>query len=115
MAQTDSGADAYIKGFPGTTQTILHQIRQTIRSTAPEATEKMAYGIPTYWQKRNLIHFGGFPHHIGIYPGPAAIEAFAKDIRTYETAKGTLKLPLDRPIPYDLIMQLTKYNLARLK
>ena len=111
----DPRIDDYIASYPAETQKILQKIRCVIQEAAPDATEKMSYGIPTYWQKRNLIHFGGFEHHIGIYPGPATIQAFAKDIEAYETTKGTIKLPLDEPIPYNLLTKLTKHNLGQLK
>jgi len=107
--------DSYITQYPDSTQKILNKIRKVIREVAPDATEKMSYGIPTFWQKRNIIHFGAYPNHIGIYPGSRTIELFHEQLTNYETAKGTIKLPLNRPIPYDLIRILTDFNLHSIK
>lgn len=105
--------DQYIAGFPPETQTILQKVRQTIQQAAPEATEKISYGIPTFVLHGNLVHFGAYPTHIGFYPGSAPIAAFADQLEPYETAKGTVRFPLNQPIPYELIKQMTTYAVER--
>jgi uncharacterized protein YdhG (YjbR/CyaY superfamily) len=107
---TNLTIDSYIAQYPASTQKILNKIRNAVREVAPDATEKMSYGIPTLWQKRNIIHYGAYPNHIGIYPGPRTIELFQEQLTIYETSKGTIKLPLDKPIPYDLIRNLTEFS-----
>jgi len=101
--------DEYIANFPSSTQDILQKVRGIIRKSLPDATEKISYGIPTYWRGRNLVHFGGYDKHISLYPGSVGVEAFANDLKDYETSKGTIKFPLDKPIPYDLIETITLY------
>ena len=87
-------------------------MRRTIRKCVPEAKEAISYGIPTFKLKGNLVHFAAFKNHIGFYPGAAAIVVFAKDLSTYETSKGTIRFPLDQPLPLDLVEKITKYRVA---
>lgn len=103
--------DSYIASFPKETQNILEQLRMTIRKAAPEAEETINYGIPTFTLKGNLVHFAAFKNHIGFYPTPTAIEAFKKDLSAYDGAKGSVKFPLDKPIPFDLISRIVKFRI----
>jgi uncharacterized protein YdhG (YjbR/CyaY superfamily) len=109
--------DEYIAGFPGDVQEILQQIRQTIRDVAPDAQEKISYQMPTFTLNGNLIHFAAFKNHIGLYPTPTGIEEFEKELSVYERGKGSVRFPLDKPIPFDLISRIVKFrvkeNLAR--
>lgn len=109
--------DEYIAGFPAHIQEILQRIRATIREAAPEAQEAIKYRLPTFTLHGNLVHFGAFKDHIGFFPDPSGIEAFADELAPYRTSKGTVQFPLDKPIPYDLIRKVTAYrvqeNLAK--
>jgi uncharacterized protein YdhG (YjbR/CyaY superfamily) len=111
--------DEYIAGFPEDVQEILERIRQTIRHAAPEAEETINYQLPTFTLKGNLVHFGAFQKHIGFYPTPTGMEKFENELFIYEGAKGSVKFPLDKPIPYDLISKIVKFrvqeNLERAK
>lgn len=100
--------DEYIAGFPPNVQAILQQIRATIHQTAPNAQEAIKYGIPTFTLKGNLVHFGAYKGHIGFYPTPGGIEAFQDELAPYVVAKGTVRFPLDQPIPYDLIRRIVE-------
>jgi uncharacterized protein YdhG (YjbR/CyaY superfamily) len=102
--------DEYIAGFPGDVQKILQEVREVIKKTAPEAEEAISYGIPTFKLKGNLVHFGGFKNHIGFYPAPRGLEKFKEELSAYEGSKGTVKFPLDKPIPYDLIRKIVAYR-----
>lgn len=102
--------DKFIAGFPEDIQEILKKIRQTIREAAPEAEETINYGIPTFTLKGNLVHFSAFKNHIGFYPTPSGIEEFKKELSSYEMAKGSVKFPLDQPIPYTLISKIVKFR-----
>jgi len=104
--------DDYIKGYPESTQEILQKIRALFKSINPEAEEKIGYGIPTYKVNgKNAIHFGGYDGHIGLYPGSVGISEFSSLLKDYETSKGTVRFPLDKPIPYDIIEQIATYCL----
>ena len=84
--------------------------RATIKKAAPDAEETINYGIPTFTLKGNLVHFAGFKSHIGFYPTPSGIEKFKKELSVYEGAKGSVKFPLDQPIPYELIEKIVKFR-----
>ena len=109
----DAAVTLYIERFPPAMQTMLAQVRDSIRLAAPNATERMAYGIPTYTDGQNLIHFGGAKKHIGLYPGAEAIVHFADQLTLYATSKGAIQFPADRPIPHDLIRDITRYRVAK--
>lgn len=104
--QTYTNVDEYINSFSGETRIKLDSLRQTIRSIVPEAREKIAYGIPTFTYHGNLVHFAGYKTHIGLYPGPAPIKQFEKEVAGFKTSKGTIQFPLDKPLPWDLIKML---------
>jgi uncharacterized protein YdhG (YjbR/CyaY superfamily) len=105
--------DEYIATFPKDVQKILEELRGTIKAAAPEAGEKISYGIPTFTlDGKYLIYFAGWKHHISIYPVPTGSEAFNKQVSNYVDGKGTLKFPLDKPIPLKLITKIVKYKVA---
>lgn len=101
--------DAYIAGFPKDVQTLLEEVRRTIRKAAPDAQEAISYRIPTFKLKGSyLIYFAGFKTHIGIYPVHADSAEFQKELARYASGKATLKFPLDQPIPFDLIAKIVQ-------
>lgn len=102
--------DQYIAGFPPDVQVILDKVRMTIRKAAPDAHETIKYQIPTFTLKGNLVHFAAFKRHIGFYPTPTGIEKFKKELSAYEGAKGSVKFPIDKPIPFDLIGKIVKFR-----
>ena len=102
--------DEYISAFPNDVQAILRKIRSTIRKAAPDAEETISYQIPTFDLKGNLVHFAAFKTHIGFYPTPTGIEKFKDELSVYEGAKGSVRFPLDKPIPFDLIGRIVKFR-----
>lgn len=102
--------DTYIANSPKEIQDTLKKIRSTIKKSAPKAEETINYGIPTFTLDGNLVHFAGFKNHIGFYPTPSGIEKFKKELSAYEGAKGSVKFPLDKPIPYALISKIVKFR-----
>ncbi len=111
--------DTYIASFPAETQKLLKQIRETIKEAAPDAEEKMGYGIPTFTLQGNLVHFASFKNHIGFYPAPSGIVAFRKELVAYKNSKGAVQFPIDKAIPFGLIAKIVKFrvkeNLAKAK
>ena len=105
--------DEYIAGFPPDVRRTLKQIRSTIRKAAPAAEEAIAYQMPTFRQHGNLVHFAAFKNHIGFYPAPRAIEEFKKELAAYEGSKGTVRFPLDQPIPLGLIGRMVKFRVKK--
>ena len=104
--------DQYISEQNEDVQSILNKIRDVIRNAAPEAIEKMSWKMPTFWQKENLIHFAAFKKHISIFPGGEASTVFAEKLSDYKTSKGTIQFQLNKPIPYDLIDEITRWRVS---
>lgn len=102
--------DKFIAGYPEDVQQVLEKVRATIHKAAPDAEEKINYGIPTFTLEGNLVHFSAFKNHIGFYPTPTGIEKFKSELSKYEMAKGSVKFPLDKPIPYALITKIVKFR-----
>jgi len=100
--------DEYIATFPHEVRTILQEIRETIPAAAPDAEEKISYQMPTFTLKGNLVHFAAFKNHIGFYPTPGGIEAFKEEVARYQGAKGSIRFPLDEPMPLNLITRIVK-------
>ena len=113
MAKTNyKNIDEYIATFPKETQKILEEIRATIKAAAPGAEEKISYQMPTFFLNGNLIHFAAFKNHIGIYPTPSGTEAFKRELSIYKGAKGSIQLPIDKPMPLRLISKIVKFRVA---
>jgi uncharacterized protein YdhG (YjbR/CyaY superfamily) len=104
--------DEYITTFPEEIQKILQEVRATIKAAAPEAEEKISYQMPTFFLNGNLIHFAAFKHHLGLYPTPNGVEAFAQELSQFKGAKGSVQFPLDQPLPLELITRIVKYRVA---
>jgi uncharacterized protein YdhG (YjbR/CyaY superfamily) len=108
--------DEYISGFSGKVKDELIKIKNFIKKLAPDATEAMTYGVPTYkLNGKNLIHFAAFKHHFGIYPTPTAIKHFANELKDLETSMGTIKFNFDQKISYALIEKIVKFKINEIK
>ncbi|GAO44159.1 iron chaperone [Flavihumibacter petaseus] len=102
--------DAYIAGFDGEVKARLEAMRDTIRKAAPAAVEAMAYGMPTFKLKRNLVHFAAAKKHIGFYPAPSGVAAFEKELAGYVTSKGAIQFPLEEKLPLTLVAKIVKFR-----
>lgn len=107
-----STIDEYIGAFPRDVQKKLTSLRAAIRKAAPEATEKMSYGMPTFFQKKNLVHFAAYQHHVGFYPTPSGIASFRDELTSYVTSKGAVQFPIDEPLPLELVSRIVKFRVA---
>src|SRR5258706_15716070 len=108
-----SSMDEYIATFPGETQKGLEEVREIIRSIVPDARENISYQIAAFEVNgKNFIHIAGWKKHISIYPIPVGTDAFNNEIAKYADGKGTVKFPLDKPLPVALIEKAIKYRLA---
>ena len=101
--------EEYIKRQPEYAQPHLQEINQAIKSAIPDTVEKISWSMPTYWKKHNLIQFAAFKKHIGLYPGPEAVEVFADKLQEYKTSKGTIQFPYDKPLPLAVIAEIAKW------
>lgn len=98
--------EEYIMRQPETVQPYLRQVNEAVKTALPDAKEKISWSMPTYWNRHNLIQFAAFKKHIGLYPGPEAVEAFADRLDGYKTSKGTIQLPYEKPMPLELIAEI---------
>lgn len=110
MNTTITTIDAYIATFPASTQALLQQMRSTIAKAAPRAEEAISYGMPTFKLHGNLVHFAGYKNHIGFYPAPSGIDAFADELKKYKTSKGAIQFPIDEKLPLTLVTKIVKFR-----
>lgn len=104
--------DQYISVQAEEVQPILHKVREVIRLAAPDATEKISWQMPTFWQGENLIHFAAFKKHAGIYPGDLSLAPFEDRLEGYHRTKGAIQFPYDKTIDYELIADITRWRVA---
>jgi len=102
--------DEYIAGFPEDIQAILQSLRRVIHEAAPEAEETISYSLPAFKQDGILVYFTAFKDHIGFFPTSSGVSAFSKELSPYDTSKGTIRFPLDEPIPVNLIKKIVKFR-----
>src|SRR3990172_7912571 len=101
MAKTNyQTIDEYIKSFPADVQAVLYNVRKTIQKAASAAIEAISYHMPTFkFNGKNLVHFAAWKNHIGFYPTPSGTETFKKEILKYKFAKGSIRFPINEPLP----------------
>ncbi|MFX1379018.1 MAG: iron chaperone [Promethearchaeota archaeon] len=102
--------DEYISNFPEKIQEILQKLRKIISNSAPDAKEAISYQMPTFKLNGNLVHFAAHKNHIGFYPTPSGIEAFKSELSPYEVSKGSIKFPLKKPFPFDLVRKIVEFR-----
>jgi uncharacterized protein YdhG (YjbR/CyaY superfamily) len=104
--------DEYIAQYPQDVQHILNKIRAVVKESAPQAVERISYGMPAFYFNGNLVYFGVHTHHIGFYPTGSGIEAFKAELSAYKSSKGAVQFPLDQPMPYELISKIVRFRAA---
>ena len=109
--------DEYIATQSEDLQPILIKVRETIRTVAPDASERISWQMPTFWQGENLIHFCAHKNHLGIHPG--ALDRFPSELTerlaAYKTSKGAIQFPYDKPIDYELIADITRWRVSAIE
>jgi len=107
----------YIRSSPAPARRLLRRLRAVIREAAPEASQRISYGMPAFFQDGVLVYFAAFESHVGLYGGARSLGALESQARRYRTGKGTLRFPLDRPIPAALVKRIVtlrvRQNAAR--
>ena len=107
--------DQYISLQGEEVRPILEKIRAVIHQSAPQAIERIAYQMPTFYDRENLIHFAVFKDHIGIYPGEDYTRLFSEKLKGYKTTKGSIHFPKKEPLDYTLIREIVLWRLANQK
>jgi len=102
----------YIARFSPEIQAALNALTDAIRAAAPGAQEKLSYGMPAFFQDGVLVYFAMHSKHIGFYPTPEAVSAFAEKLRAYKTSKGAVQFPLGQPIPLELVRKIVLHRVS---
>jgi uncharacterized protein YdhG (YjbR/CyaY superfamily) len=104
--------DAYIAAAPEAVRPILHRVRALIRAAAPDAKETIAWSMPTFRGRYNLVHFAAHKAHLGLYPGAEAMVRFQDALKEYKTSKGAIQFPYAKPLPEALITEIVLFRVA---
>lgn len=114
-ADVPKNVDEYLAGVPEPARTTLNKIRAMIRSVAPaEATEAISYRIPTFRYKGSLVAYAAFAKHCSFFPMSVAVmQAFKDELKDFSTSKGTIRFPMDKPLPAALVKKLVKARIAQ--
>ena len=110
MRQKFSSINQYIATFPKEVQGKLEELRQVIKEATPQAKEAISYQMPAFKLNGNLVWFAAYKNHIGFYPTALGIEKFKDKLSAYKTSKGTVKFPLNEPLPIDLIKDIVRFR-----
>jgi uncharacterized protein YdhG (YjbR/CyaY superfamily) len=112
MRNVANSVDEYIAAFPPEIQASLQAVRQAIREAAPQAEERISYGIPGYKLNGVLVYFAAHKKHLGFYPAGTAIKTFQAELSAYKTSKGAVQFPFDQPLPLDLIDKIARFRVS---
>ncbi len=102
--------DAYIAQYPPEFQARMNALREAIRETAPDAVEKISWGMATFAFHGNLVHFAANKAHIGFYPGSSGVEHFLDKLSDFTTTKGGIQLSMKKPLPLDLVREIVRFR-----
>ncbi|MEA2572997.1 MAG: hypothetical protein QOH93_295 [Chloroflexia bacterium] len=105
--------DEYVATFPEDIQALLQAVRATVKAAAPGAEERMSYQMPTFKLDGILVYFAAWKSHIGLYPAAGRVfEAFSDELSRYQTAKGSIRFPMNEPLPLELISRIVQFRVA---
>ncbi|MCL2171426.1 MAG: DUF1801 domain-containing protein [Defluviitaleaceae bacterium] len=104
--------DDYIFAQSGDVQAVLRDLRRVIHEAAP-LFEKIAWNMPYFYHKENVVGFAAHKRHISLFPGDAAVCEFAERLLGYKFNKGTIQLPLDRPVDFALVGDIVRWAANR--
>jgi uncharacterized protein YdhG (YjbR/CyaY superfamily) len=112
---TFNTVDEYFSSLSKESKAVLKQVRDAIRQAAPLAEEVISYNIPAIKQGGILVSYAAFKEHVGFYPTPGGISAFKEELSKYKSAKGSVRFPMDKPMPLALIKKMVRYRVAEEK
>lgn len=107
--------DDYLAGYDGPHRTLMDELRALIEEGAPEATQAISWGMPTYQLNGNLVHFAAGRNHVGLYPGPAGVELVADELGQLglKHSKGAIQFPLGKPLPRGLVTRIVAFRVEQ--
>lgn len=104
MAPAAASVDEYIAAFPAATQEVLQELRRRVHAAVPDAEERISYQIPTFaLEGQYVIYVAGWKNHVSVYPVPQGDPELDARLRPYLSGQSTMKLPLNKPIPWDVV------------
>jgi uncharacterized protein YdhG (YjbR/CyaY superfamily) len=111
-----SSVDEYLSQVPEEARAALEKLRKTIKTTAPNTTETISYQMPTFkYQGRALVGFAAFKNHCSLFPySGKVIDSHKEELQAYETSKGTIRFPIDKPLPAALVKKIVKARIAEI-
>ena len=104
--------DEYLAGLPKAARATLERLRKTIKAAAPMAAEGISYQMPMYKHHGMVVGFAAFKDHCSIFPGSAVMDAHKEELKRYDTSKGTIRFPANKPLPTALVKKLVKARIA---
>lgn len=104
-----STIDEYISAQGDVARPVLAKVRTAIKEAIPDAEERIAWNMPTFWKKKNIIHFAAHKNHLGLYPGAEAIEHFKERLASYQTSKGAVQFQYAEPVPLDVVREMAQW------
>ena len=109
MAVSRNSIDIYLEALPDDVRMVLAKLRQTIKSTAPDAEELISYKMPAYKFHGMLIYFAAFKDHCSLFPGSkAVINKFREELKEYSLGPGTIQFTVEKPLPATLVKKIVK-------
>jgi len=105
-----STVEEYLSFLPSKTRDIVETVRRTVKKAAPQARELISYNMPAIELNGILVYYAAHKNHIGFYPTPSGIDAFREELSVYEGAKGSVKFPIDQPLPLRLIKSIVEFR-----
>lgn len=107
--------DEYIARFPENTRKILGKLRSAIKKAAPGAQEVISYGMPAFKMGKILVYYAAHENHIGFYPTASGIEAFKEELAAWQGGKGSVRFPINEPLPLKLISEIVTFRVAEIR
>ena len=112
MSSPAKDVDEYLAGVPKEARATLEKLRKTIKAAAPMASEVISYQMPMYKHHGMVVGFAAFKDHCSIFPGSAVMDTYKKELKHYDTSKGTIRFPATKPLPAALVKKLVKARIA---
>jgi uncharacterized protein YdhG (YjbR/CyaY superfamily) len=107
-SEGERAVDAYIEAAPEPVRPMLRELRRLIKAAAPDADEKISYGMPFYEHRGRLVYFAAYENHIGLYPVGRAKDLYGNELKRYLSGKASVRFPIGEPLPAALITKLVK-------
>jgi uncharacterized protein YdhG (YjbR/CyaY superfamily) len=104
--------DQYIVGQPPDARKILIELRKIVKKSAPDAQEKLSYGLPYYSLNGRLLYLGAFKAHVSLFAMPSAVKKFQRELKGYGQSKAAIHFPFGQPVDKDLVQKIVDYRIA---